>query len=662
VDFIEQMESPQLSVVDPADYDDVAQAIESYGLQDHADLPDVEAPADVPLTDGADTELDLDGLVEDEPYEMLVDQPVDLHELPATHGADDEPIDWIRLAAASEAEAAADHAAILQPVIGPASIDDGGEDPIPLAATSTTEVSDLEVFEPEIEAVEAPQPEEVTEPQAVETAASDEVSAVVEIADVRARRAKRPTRSVRARKDKLRSVSESDAPAVVPAKPPAPVPAPMPEVKKPAATPWLVSPDRAAAYEPTVSIVPVFGGADPKSSPAAAPVPVNVFTPAPSLVTPFPTPPPVPLYATPPSPVSVYTPPAPAVSAIPVEPAFSRAVGAVAPSYTPAPGWTPAPVTIGPAEPMPQLTAAKLKEQPARPRGPRASESGSEIYAPASPLAAVSEPTAFPWKLAAVAAAIMVVAIVGGRVFLPAKGVARDDVAATSSNRGTAPVATPSAQAQPELSAASVVANAGRLEIETQPAGARILIDGKPAGESPVALDRIAAGRHTVTFVSSSGSVKRTIRIEAGRTTKLDVPIFSGWVGIYAPFVVEVVEGGRVIGSTEQPRIMLSPGRHDLTLVNRDLEYSSAQTVDIEPGEVKSVSIDPRGMVNLNATPWAEVWVEGRKVGDTPLANLQLTLGVREITFRHPQLGERRMTVTVKGNTPVAVSIDMTKP
>ena len=58
----------------------------------------------------------------------------------------------------------------------------------------------------------------------------------------------------------------------------------------------------------------------------------------------------------------------------------------------------------------------------------------------------------------------------------------------------------------------------------------------------------------------------------------------------------------------------------------------------------------------------AEVWVEGRKVGDTPLANLQLTLGVREITFRHPQLGERRVTVTVKGNGPVAVSIDMTKP
>ena len=165
-----------------------------------------------------------------------------------------------------------------------------------------------------------------------------------------------------------------------------------------------------------------------------------------------------------------------------------------------------------------------------------------------------------------------------------------------------------------------------------------------------------------MTFVTSSGSVKRAVRIEAGRTTRLDVPIFSGWVGIYAPFVLDVVEGGNVIGTTEEPRILLSPGKHDLTLVNRELGYTSAQTVEIEPGEVKSISIDPRGHVNLNASPWAEVWIDGRKVGDTPIANLQLPLGVRQVTFRHPQFGERRVTVTVKGNAAAAISIDMSKP
>jgi len=254
----------------------------------------------------------------------------------------------------------------------------------------------------------------------------------------------------------------------------------------------------------------------------------------------------------------------------------------------------------------------------------------------------------------------MVAAIVGGKVYLPAKGEPTEGAATAPASTSPSPAPSGAQAGRPVVG--SVVANTGRLEIETQPAGARILIDGKAAGESPVALDGIPAGRHTVTFVTPSGSVKRTIRIEAGRTTKLDVPIFSGWVGIYAPFVLEVIEGGRVIGTTEESRILLSPGKHDLTLVNRELGYSSAQTVEIEPGEVKSISIDPRGQVNLNASPWAEVWIEGRKVGDTPIANLQLPLGVREVTFRHPQFGERKVTVTVKGNAPAAISIDMSKP
>ena len=363
-------------------------------------------------------------------------------------------------------------------------------------------------------------------------------------------------------------------------------------------------------------------------------------------------------------PVPLYVPPPAAPAPVPVDPVFSRTVGSIAPSYEPPPAWTPHPAPPPQVKAMPALAPVtpqlRLKDPPPRPRATRAPDPVIDIYSSPSAPRPSSEPSAFPWKLAAAAGVIMVVAIIGGKVYLPAKSVPSDEAAANQATSSAAPA--PSAAAAGQPARGSVVANTGRLEIETQPAGARILLDGKPAGESPVALDGIAAGRHTVTFVTSSGSVKRAVRIEAGRTTKLDVPIFSGWVGIYAPFVLDVVEGGHVIGTTEEPRILLSPGKHDLTLVNRELGYTSAQTVEIEPGEVRSISIDPRGRVNLNASPWAEVWIDGRKVGDTPIANLQLPLGVREVTFRHPQFGERRATVTVKGNAAAAISIDMSKP
>jgi PEGA domain len=317
----------------------------------------------------------------------------------------------------------------------------------------------------------------------------------------------------------------------------------------------------------------------------------------------------------------------------------------------PAPASSPAPPPF-----TPQLAPLKLKE-PAKKARVRP-EPAVDIYGPPVVTTPVEQPGNFPWKLAAAVVVLAAGAIVGGKLYMPAKGATPEE---TETPAASSPAASPARSTAAAVPAPDAGAT-GRLEIETQPAGARILIDGKPVGESPVAVDGVAVGRHTITAVSASGSLKRTVRIEAGRTAKLDLPIFSGWVGIYAPFVVEVSEGGRVIGTTEEPRLMLSPGRHDLTLVNRELGYKSTQSVEIEPGEVRSISLDPRGAVNLNASPWAEVWIEGRKAGDTPIANLQLPLGTREVTFRHPQFGDRRVVVTVKGTAAAAVSVDMTKP
>jgi hypothetical protein len=201
----------------------------------------------------------------------------------------------------------------------------------------------------------------------------------------------------------------------------------------------------------------------------------------------------------------------------------------------------------------------------------------------------------------------------------------------------------------------------GKIQIETQPPGAKVFLNGKPAGDSPLTLE-VAAGRHTLTLASASGSVRRTVRVEAGKTVSVDVPIFSGWVEVAAPIIFEVFEDGKSIGTTEQNRLLLKPGRHELTFMNRDLDYTSTHVVEVEPGEAKVLPIDPKGSVNLNATPWAEVWVDGKKVGETPLANLQLPLGTHEVVFKHPQFGERRMTTTIRANAPVALSIDMSKP
>ena len=63
--------------------------------------------------------------------------------------------------------------------------------------------------------------------------------------------------------------------------------------------------------------------------------------------------------------------------------------------------------------------------------------------------------------------------------------------------------------------------------------------------------------------------------------------------------------------------------------------------------------------MNINALPWAEVYIDGARVGDTPLANVMLPIGDHEIVFRHPQLGEKRQAARLTQREPLRVSVDM---
>ncbi len=105
---------------------------------------------------------------------------------------------------------------------------------------------------------------------------------------------------------------------------------------------------------------------------------------------------------------------------------------------------------------------------------------------------------------------------------------------------------------------------------------------------------------------------------------------------------------------------MLAAGRHELEFVNTTLAFSVTRTVQVAPGKVTTIPLElPKGVVNLNAAPWAEVWIDGTRVGETPIGNLSVAVGPHEIVFKHPQFGEKRHAVSVTVGTPVRLSIDM---
>jgi hypothetical protein len=209
------------------------------------------------------------------------------------------------------------------------------------------------------------------------------------------------------------------------------------------------------------------------------------------------------------------------------------------------------------------------------------------------------------------------------------------------------------------------------IVVETLAPGADVLVNGRSAGVTPLELN--------------VGADTRSIRVMDPRRQALDertppepprpgparqnvgtagvvpaAPQRSGGIRLFSPIEVEVFEGNRRLGSSATGIVSASAGRHELELLNSLLGYRTRQTVDVKAGQVVSLQVTPpNGRMSINAVPWAEVWIGGKSVGETPLGNVSVPLGEHEIIFRHPKLGEQRQTAIVRLDAVTRVSANL---
>jgi len=224
-------------------------------------------------------------------------------------------------------------------------------------------------------------------------------------------------------------------------------------------------------------------------------------------------------------------------------------------------------------------------------------------------------------------------------------------------------------QASQYIELPTTKAAGGQLQVRTDPAGAQVTVDGVSRGVSPLTVTDLAPGEHAVLLSSAAGSSRQTVTVERGATASLVVSLaasenanapVSGWISVTAPVGVQLFENNRLLGTSATDQIMVSAGRHDIDLVNETLGYRVTRTVQVPPGKVASINLElPKGTLAVNAVPWAEVWIDGEKAGDTPIGNLSLTIGPHDVVFRHPELGELHQTamVTLKGGGRLSVDL-----
>jgi hypothetical protein len=207
------------------------------------------------------------------------------------------------------------------------------------------------------------------------------------------------------------------------------------------------------------------------------------------------------------------------------------------------------------------------------------------------------------------------------------------------------------------------------VTIESQQPGDQVIVDGRDVGVTPMTLP--------------IRSDMRSIRVQA--RPSLDAAVVQlpsivehpapadptpaalnqaaarerrGGLRVSSPIELQVLEGDHVLGSTTDGPVVATAGKHELDFVNTEFGYQSRQVVEIKAGQIVPMKIvPPDGRVSINAVPWAQVSIDGKPAGETPLGNVVLPVGEHQITFRHPQLGEQSQKVIVKANAVTRVSV-----
>ncbi|HUR32323.1 MAG TPA: PEGA domain-containing protein [Vicinamibacterales bacterium] len=202
----------------------------------------------------------------------------------------------------------------------------------------------------------------------------------------------------------------------------------------------------------------------------------------------------------------------------------------------------------------------------------------------------------------------------------------------------------------------------GGLQVSTTPPGAKVLIDGRERGQTPLTLTDVAVGSHTVVIESSEGSVRRRVAVADGKTEILTESIYPGWLHVSSPIDVSVMDGSNPVLLDDSNRVLLKPGVHNIRIENRALEFSQPKQVEIEPGGTTRVAIDvPTSTLTVTGSTGAEVFIDGTKAGETPLVDFQVQLGTRDIMLVDKSGVTRHASITMT-TKPAQLDIPFGRP
>jgi len=226
------------------------------------------------------------------------------------------------------------------------------------------------------------------------------------------------------------------------------------------------------------------------------------------------------------------------------------------------------------------------------------------------------------------------------------------------------------------------------LSVNTEPGGAVIIIDGKSVSDkSPTVIANVTPGEHRIVLKKDGYTdQEQRINLTPGTTGKIDailqqipraheakpeapkkeasIPkpkdIEPGFLKIRvsgAPWAKVYVDDAYIDQTPIASPIKVQAGKHTLTLENPNFpKYTESIVIASNKTLEKTVvlKIPEPALLKVNVTPWADVYVDGKKVATTPIAApLKITPGTHTILLSNPGCEEWFESIDFKSGQTV---------
>jgi hypothetical protein len=182
---------------------------------------------------------------------------------------------------------------------------------------------------------------------------------------------------------------------------------------------------------------------------------------------------------------------------------------------------------------------------------------------------------------------------------------------------------------------AEVTVKSGELEVKSEPSGAKVYLDGKEVGESPIVLSDISPGRHLIRLVKEGFEPYEVLEVVAvdrkGLMVNLNKIVKEGELLIQTePSGATIYLNNRSVGRSPYEGRGLSPGIYRIRVTKEGYENWEKSEI-VEPGrrvEVLAQLKGNEGELELRSDPpGGKVYLDGKYVGVTPLHLLHIRPG-----------------------------------